>query len=97
MRWHAMLFVLTLRESLWSAIESRIDYLRGTADLGSLAYLSGGECLLLDVARNLFTGAGAVSLDDLATVLDRHAFETVVAALWLRRGESTPARDVLAV
>ncbi len=97
MRWHAMLFVLTLRESLWAAIEPRIDYLRGMADLASLAYLSRGECLLLDVARNLFTGAGAVSLDDLATVLDQQAFETVVAALRLRRGESTPARDLLEV
>jgi hypothetical protein len=59
-------------------------YLAITSDGDLSDWLSGGECVLLDVLASL-AGRGQVSLTDL-TYLDDRYWDRVVAALFIARG-----------
>ncbi len=90
--WRAMLLVVTAADSLWEKARPYIDFPAGSAYLDQLrqeAYLSGGEMLLLDLARNLFNGGGVeVDLAGLADTLDAQLWPVVLEALAVYRGEA---------
>lgn len=90
--WRAMLLVVTAADSLWEKARPYIDFPAGSVYLDQLrqeAYLSGGEMLLLDLARNLFNGGGVeVDLAGLADTLDVQLWPVVLEALAVYRGEA---------
>lgn len=51
--------------------------------------MSAGQRLLVDVAHDVWTGNGAVSVQDVARRLGAGSFERVVEALRISRGEQT--------
>lgn len=51
--------------------------------------MSGGEALLVDVARDLWTAERTVGLVDVVRRLDPQAFARVVQALTIARGQTT--------
>jgi hypothetical protein len=74
-------------------------YVRATdpdfAGLGREAEtMSSGEALLVGIARDLWTAERTIGLVDVVRRLDPHAFERVVQALKIARGQMT--RGVLA-
>ena len=91
-QWQAMLLIVTAADSLWEKARPYIDFAAGSAYLDQLrqeAYLSGGEMLLLDLARNLFNGGGVeVDLAGLADTLDAQLWPVVLEALAVYRGEA---------
>jgi ABC-type branched-subunit amino acid transport system ATPase component len=56
--------------------------------------MSSGEALLVGIARDLWTAERTIGLVDVVRRLDPHAFERVVQALKIARGQMT--RGVLA-
>jgi hypothetical protein len=89
-----MLLIVTAADSLWAKVRPYIEFERGNAFLDRArqeAYLSGGELLLLDLARNLFNGGGVeVDLAGLADTLDAQIWPVVLEALAVYRGEAAP-------
>ena len=51
--------------------------------------MSGGEALLVEIARDLWTAERTIGLVDVVRRLDPHAFERVVQALKIARGQVT--------
>src|SRR5690606_29888159 len=92
--WKAMLLIVTAADSLCAKVRPYIEFERGNAFLDRArqeAYLSGGELLLLDLARNLFNGGGVeVDLAGLADTLDAQIWPVVLEALAVYRGEAAP-------
>lgn len=88
--WKAMLLIVTAADSLWRKARPYMDFADGCAYLDQMrqeVYLSGGELLLLDLARNLFNGGAQVDLAGLADTLDGELWPVVLEALALYRGE----------
>jgi hypothetical protein len=54
--------------------------------------MSGGEALLIEIARNLWTAERTVGLTDIARRLDPHAFARVLEALRIARGAYPASR-----
>ena len=89
--WKAMLLIVTAADSLWRKARPYIEFERGNAFLDRArqeVYLSGGELLLLDLARNLFNGGAQVDLARLADTLDGDQWVAVLEALTVYRGEA---------
>ena len=86
-----MLLFATASDSLWEIARPYIDVAAGSAYLDQLrqeAYLSGGEMLLLDLARNLFNRGAEVDIAGLADTLDDRLWPVVLEALAVYRGEA---------
>lgn len=90
--WKAMLLIVTAVGSLWRKVRPYIEFERGNAFLDRARQevdLTGGEALLIDLARNLFDGGAQVDLARLADTLDGTLWPVVLEALTLYRGEAT--------
>jgi hypothetical protein len=86
-----MLLIVTAAPTLWEKVQPYIDFAAGSAYLDQLrqeAYLSGGEMLLLDLARNLFNRGAEVDIAGLADTLDDRLWPVVLEALAVYRGEA---------
>ncbi len=95
-RWGVLLFVLTATEDLWAAYRDHLDYRAGAASLEDTDAVGAQERLLLSVARALFAGApGLVDLAACCATLDVRAFNVLVAACRLWRGDTGAARVLL--
>src|SRR5690606_1731808 len=89
--WRAMRLGVTAADSLWEKSRPYIDFAAGSAYLDQLrqeAYVSGGEMLLLDLARNLFNRGAEVDIAGLADTLDDRLWPVVLEALAVYRGEA---------
>lgn len=90
--WKAMLLIVTAAPTLWEKVQPYIDFAAGSAYLDQLRQevdLTGGEALLIDLARNLFNRGAEVDLAGLADTLDGTLWPVVLEALALYRGEAT--------
>jgi hypothetical protein len=87
-----MLLIVTAAPTLWEKVQPYIDFAAGSAYLDQLRQevdLTGGEALLIDLARNLFNRGAEVDLAGLADTLDGTLWPVVLEALALYRGEAT--------
>jgi len=99
--WMTVLFVLTATEELWRFYGPDLAYKAQTATvIKDAARLSLDEQLLVSVAQNLAgdfatTSTRAVDLAACCLQMDDHAFDVVVAACHMLRGDSAAARHLL--
>jgi hypothetical protein len=87
--WQALLYLATSDAGLWSWLRARMDEGVDVMEINGTEQLNERQRLLLDVAVNLFQGRGQVDLARIADVSGTRAFESVIEALRLYRGEST--------
>jgi hypothetical protein len=86
--WRAFLWCATVRPDIWAKVEPSVDIAKGSVDwLGIERELwSGGERLILNLARSLYENAGVVAVADLSR-LDGELWATALRALKLHRGD----------
>ncbi len=81
--WRALLYLTTALPELWERVRRRLDMRHGEADLAAVNAqgLSSGEQALLELARALYAGGGAVDVAHMADVLDDRLWEAVLTTL----------------
>lgn len=81
--WRALLYLCTAVPSLWERVRPKLDFRHGVARLDSVQTetLSSGERVLLELAKALYAGSGAVDVADMTDTLDRNLFTVALTAL----------------
>ena len=86
--WRAFLWCSTVRPDVWAKIEPHVDIERSIVDWEGIdaAHWSGGEHLLIALAKALYRNHGAVDVADFAR-LDGELWSAALRALKLHRGD----------
>jgi hypothetical protein len=86
--WRAFLWCATVRPDIWAKVAANVDIEKGNVDwLGiEREFWSGGERLLLSLARALYENHGVIPVADLSR-LDGELWATSLRALKLHRGD----------
>jgi hypothetical protein len=86
--WRAFLWCATVRPDIWDKVGACVDIERGSVDWLAIEreFWSGGERLILSLARALYENNGVVAVADLSR-LDGELWATALRALKLHRGD----------
>ncbi|MBC7542562.1 MAG: hypothetical protein H7338_07520 [Candidatus Sericytochromatia bacterium] len=86
--WRAFLWCASVRPDVWAKVQPHVDIAQSLVDWDGIerAHWSGGEQLLIALAKSLYRNQGAVDVADFAR-LDGELWSAALRALKLHRGD----------